>query len=287
MSLGDSSISASCNATYDVYSKYMREPPRLTPSFHANSNRRAIDDNVGRILDWLDNEGLAENTLICYTSDQGYFLGEHGWYDKRFLYEESFQMPFLARGPGIPAGTVCDHIVQNVDFAPTFLELDGLPIPRHYQGDSFLASLRGTAPPQSPDQVAYHRYWMHKDGNNNAYAHYGIRDKRWKLIFWYNMGYNIPGANRGGEDQEWELFDCENDPMELFNLWEEKESRGRLSAPPLDEVRERMIRLLEAKMAEMAEIGDVPAHPLGLSEAQLREKYQGSVGAAKLTQSNM
>jgi arylsulfatase A-like enzyme len=79
-------------------------------------------------------------------------------------------MPFLARGPGIPAGTVCDHIVQNVDFAPTWLEIAGVPIPRHYQGDSFLASLRGTAPAQSPDQVAYHRYWMHKDGNNNAYV---------------------------------------------------------------------------------------------------------------------
>ena len=131
---------------------------------------RAIDDNVGRILDWLDKEGLAENTLVCYTSDQGYFLGDHGWYDKRFLYEESFQMPFLARGPGIPAGTVCDHIVQNVDFAPTFLDLAGVPAPRHYQGDSFLPALRGKAPPQSPDQVAYHRYWMHKDGNNNAYV---------------------------------------------------------------------------------------------------------------------
>lgn len=215
-------------------------------------------------------------------------------------------MPFLARGPGIPAETVCDHIVQNVDFASTWLDFAGVPIPRHYQGDSFLESLRGKVPAQSPDQVAYHRYWMHKDGNNNAYvgfpvslvavrslerklieksqAHYGIRDRRWKLIFWYNMGYNIPGANRGGEDQEWELFDCYNDPMELFNLWEQDESKGKHGAPPLAEVRERMLRLLEAKMAK---IGDVPAHPLGWGEAQLREKYHGSVGTAKLTQTNM
>lgn len=98
------------------------------------------------------------------------------------------------------------------------------------------------------------------------------------------MGYNIPGANRGGEDQEWELFDCDNDPMELFNLWEEEESKGRHSAPPLSEVRERMVRLLEAKMAE---VGDVPAHPLGLNEAELRERYRGSVGTAKLSQANM
>lgn len=98
------------------------------------------------------------------------------------------------------------------------------------------------------------------------------------------MGYNIPGANRGGEDQEWELFDCDNDPMELFNLWEQDVSQGKFKAAPLTEVRERMIRLLEAKMAE---VGDVPAHPLGLSEAELRRRYTGDVGAAKLTQTNL
>jgi hypothetical protein len=98
------------------------------------------------------------------------------------------------------------------------------------------------------------------------------------------MGYNIPGANRGGEDQEWELFDCDNDPMELFNLWEHEKSEGKYSAPPLSEVRERMIRLLEDKMAD---VGDIPAHPLGLAEAELRSRYQGNVGAAKLTQTNM
>lgn len=99
------------------------------------------------------------------------------------------------------------------------------------------------------------------------------------------MGYNIPGANKGGEDQEWELYDCENDPMELFNLWESERSEGRLEAPPLGQVRERMVRLLESKMAD---VGDVPAHPLGLSEAELRERYKlGSAGAAKLSQTNM
>lgn len=98
------------------------------------------------------------------------------------------------------------------------------------------------------------------------------------------MGYNIPGANRGGEDQEWELFDCDNDPMELFNLWEKDESKGKHEAPPLSEVRERMIRLLETKMAD---VGDVPAHPLGLNETELRRRYTGNVGTAKLTQANM
>lgn len=98
------------------------------------------------------------------------------------------------------------------------------------------------------------------------------------------MGYNIPGANKGGEDQEWELYDCDNDPMELFNLWNEEESKGKHAAPPLSEIRERMIRLLEAKMAE---IGDFPAHPLGLGQQELRDNYRGSVGAAKLSQTNM
>lgn len=111
-----------------------------------------------------------------------------------------------------------------------------------------------------------------------------MRDRRWKLIFWYNMGYNIPGANRGGEDQEWELFDCDNDHMELFNLWNEEESPGQHKAPPLREVRQRMLRLLEAKMAD---IGDAPAHPLGWDQDKLREKYRGDVGTVKLTQANM
>lgn len=103
-------------------------------------------------------------------------------------------------------------------------------------------------------------------------------------MFWYNMGYNIPGANKGGEDQERELFDCDNDPRELFNLWNEEVSEGKTPTPPLTEVRERMIRLLEAKMAD---IGDVPAHPLGLGQRELQERYKSSVGTAKLSQTNM
>jgi hypothetical protein len=164
------------------------------------------------------------------------------------------------------------------------------------QGDSFLSSLKGTPNPD-PDQVAYHRYWMHADDIHNAYvrtvtvsntvelltsidiqAHYGIRSKRYKLIFWYNEGYGLPGANPGGEEQEWELFDCEQDPMELFNLWN---STGQDIAG----VREKMVRLLEDKMEE---IGDTPAHPIRLPAEELRAMYvPGANIAAKAQAHNM
>jgi arylsulfatase A-like enzyme len=155
------------------YQRYMQRYLRTVQS---------IDDNVGRLLDFLDKEGLAENTMVLYTSDQGFFLGwveqrwnrltlsEHGWFDKRFIYEESFQMPLMIRCPGlIKPGTVSNDIISNVDFAPTWLEYAGLRIPTFMQGESFLSSLSG-ASTQSEDQVAYHRYWMHADNNHNAYV---------------------------------------------------------------------------------------------------------------------
>lgn len=143
------------------YQRYMQRYLRTVQS---------IDDNVGRLLDFLDAEGLADNTMVLYTSDQGFFLGEHGWFDKRFIYEESFQMPLMVRCPGlIKPGTVCNDIVSNVDFAPTWLEYAGLRKPTYMQGDSFLPSLKGEDY-QSPDQVAYHRYWMHAEEFHNAYV---------------------------------------------------------------------------------------------------------------------
>lgn len=208
----------------------------------------SIDESVGRLLDYLDANGLAENTIVIYTSDQGFFLGEHGWFDKRFMYEESFQMPFLVRYPKeIPAGSVCNNMVCNVDFAPTFLDYAGLTIPSYMQGNSIRPLLKGSPPPDWIE-LAYHRYWMHRDPNHNAYAHYGIRDKRYKLIYWYNEGYGLPGTNHGGEDREWELFDCEKDPLELFNVY---------SDPAYQHVARQMTVALENKMAD---IGDDPEH---------------------------
>ncbi|KAK8093370.1 hypothetical protein PG997_000055 [Apiospora hydei] len=214
---------------------------------------QSIDDNVGRLLDYLDQEGLAEDTVVIYTSDQGFFLGEHGWFDKRFMYEESFQMPFLVRYPReIRAGSVCDDIISNVDFAPTFLDLAGVRVPTYMQGYSFRSLLNGKTP-DDWQQVAYHRYWMHNDVIHNAYAHYGVRDQRYKLIYWYCEDLGLEGArpSPGGEegrDKEWELFDCEKDPLELFNCYHD---------PEYAEIVSMMTRKLEEKMAE---IGDEPVH---------------------------
>ena len=210
---------------------------------------QSVDDNVGRLLDWLDQEGLAHNTMVIYTSDQGFFLGEHGWFDKRFMYEESFQMPFLIRYPKeIAAESVCDDIICNVDFAPTWLDFAGLQKPTYMQGESIRALLQGKTPGDW-QQVAYHRYWMHRNVIHEAYAHYGVRDQRYKLIYWYNEDFKLEGTRPGGEEKEWELFDCEEDPLELFNCYHD---------PKYTAVVRRMTTLLEAKMAE---IGDEPVHP--------------------------
>ena len=180
----------------------------------------AIDESVGRLLDYLDGHGLAEDTVVIYTSDQGFYLGEHGWFDKRFIYEESFRMPFLVRYPReIAAGSINADMICNVDFAPTWLDYADLPCPGYMQGRSFRANLRAETPDDWTD-VAYHRYWMNQDDSHNAYAHYGIRDKRYKLIYWYNADLGEPGANpgTGPEEKEWELFDLDNDPHALKSI---------------------------------------------------------------------
>ncbi|GLQ56397.1 sulfatase [Devosia nitrariae] len=208
----------------------------------------SIDENVGRMLDYLDEEGLADNTIVIYTSDQGFFLGEHGWFDKRFMYEESLRMPFLVRYPkAIAPGSVSARIAMNVDFAPTFLDYAGAPIPSYMQGTSMRPLLEDAAGGDWQD-VAYHRYWMHKDFIHNAFAHYGVRDSRYKLIYWYNDPLDQLGAFSGEEPPEWELFDCQEDPFELHN---------RAGDPAYREVFVRMLAKLDAKMAE---IGDLPEH---------------------------
>jgi arylsulfatase A-like enzyme len=213
---------------------------------------QSIDDNVGRMLDYLDAKGLAENTIVIYSSDQGFFLGEHGWFDKRFMYEESFQMPFLIRYPAeITAGSVSDAIVCNVDFAPTWLDYAQLRVPSYMQGVSFrrILTSQGRAPADW-QQVAYHRYWMNNDEIHNALAHYGVRDQRYKLIYWYNEALGVAGARPGTDfkEKEWELFDCENDPLELFNVYHDRQ---------YGKVVKEMTALLETKMEE---IGDEPVH---------------------------
>ncbi len=209
---------------------------------------QGIDDNVGRLLDHLDALGKAENTIVIYTSDQGFFLGEHGWFDKRFMYEESLQMPFLIRYPAaIKPGSVSADIACNVDFAPTFLDYAGLPIPSYMQGNSMRPVVEGNTP-DDWDQLAYHRYWMHNDEIHHAYAHYGVRDPRYKLIYWYNDDLGQIGAHPNSAPPEWELFDCDEDPHELKNL---------ASDPAYKDAFKDMLEKMDRKMAE---IGDVPEH---------------------------
>jgi arylsulfatase A-like enzyme len=166
---------------------------------------QSVDDNVGRLLAFLDKQALAQNTIVIYTSDQGFFLGDHGMYDKRFMYEESLRMPFLVRWPaGIKPGTVSDAIGLNVDFAPTFLDAARLKVPADMQGRSLLPVLQGR-PPADWRTSMYYRYY-HDPGHHNTRAHYGVRTRTHKLIYFWRK-------------DQWELFDLVKDPHELENLY--------------------------------------------------------------------
>jgi arylsulfatase A-like enzyme len=166
---------------------------------------QSVDDNIGRVLDYLDRAGLTRNTIVIYTSDQGFFLGDHGLFDKRFMYEESLRMPFLVRWPAvIKAGSRSDAMGLNVDFAETFLEAAGVPVPNAMQGRSLLPVLRGRTP-QNWRTSMYYRYY-HDPGDHNTRAHYGVRTRTHKLIYFWKK-------------DQWELYDLVNDPMEMNNIY--------------------------------------------------------------------
>lgn len=175
---------------------------------------KGIDDNLGRLFAQLEEAGELDNTLIVYTSDQGFMLGEHDYQDKRWMYEESQRMPFLIRYPAaIQAGSRFDTLIENVDFAPTLLDFVGGEIPESVQGRSFKRIALGEAEPDNWRQGAYYRYWMHMAHHDNP-AHLGVRTKKYKLIFYY--GCNYAGGYR--TPPGWELYDLENDPEETRNL---------------------------------------------------------------------
>lgn len=179
----------------------------------------SIDESVGRLLGALDVAGLVEETIVVYTSDQGFFLGDHGWYDKRFMYEESLRMPLLVRFPHrIRAGWRTPEIVSNLDFAPTFLDFAGLEPPEPMQGQSFRPLLEGT-PGAAGRTAIYYRYWEHLSSPHEVVAHYGIRTARYKLIHYYGEARGAAGAREERRPPEWELFDLEVDPAELRNVY--------------------------------------------------------------------
>jgi arylsulfatase A-like enzyme len=217
-----------------AYQRYIKDYLRVVAS---------IDDNVGRVLDFLDEEGLTENTLIIYTSDQGFFLGDHGWYDKRFMYEESLRMPFILRYPKeVQPGSVNDDMVLNVDFASLFLDLAGVQIPSDFQGRSFREILKGDTPPDWR-KAMYYRYWMHKS-HHNVYAHYGIRTETHKLIYYYSDALGQAGTIDETYEPEWELFDLRKDPHELNNVYSDP-----AYAATVETLKDEMHRLQE-------EVGD-------------------------------
>ncbi|WP_432221045.1 sulfatase family protein [Flavobacterium sp. TMP13] len=165
----------------------------------------SVDDNVGRVLDYLDEEKLADNTIVVYTSDQGFYLGEHGWFDKRFMYNESFKTPLLIKWPNkITAGTTEDEMVQNLDFAQTFLDAAGVVAPAEMQGESLIPLLTGKKETWNRDAIYYHYYEY--PAEHAVKRHYGIATKEFKLIHFY---YDV---------NEWELYDRKKDPQEINNV---------------------------------------------------------------------
>lgn len=220
------------------YQRYIKDYLRVVAS---------IDDNVGRVLDYLDAAGLARNTIVVYTSDQGFFLGDHGWFDKRLMYEESLAMPLLIRYPdAIAAGSTSDDIVVNVDLGPTLLDLCGVDPAPHVQGRSFAPILRGERPDDWPCSM-YYRYWMHNDGAHACPAHYGVRTTTHKLICYYNDPLDQPGAHGPASPMEWELFDLVADPLEIDNLY---------GQPGTESVTEALLAELDRLQRR---VGDLPA----------------------------
>ena len=170
-----------------------------------------MDEGIGRLLDFLGSSGLADNTVVMYSSDQGFYLGEHGWYDKRFMYEESFRTPLIARWPGvIKPGSRNDDLVQNIDFAETFLQIAGAKIPEDMQGESLVPLFEGKTPSDWRTSLYYHYYEY--PAVHSVRRHEGVADKHHKLIRFY--GKDVPGG------EEWEFYDLDKDPSELQSQYD-------------------------------------------------------------------
>ncbi|NJB85639.1 arylsulfatase A-like enzyme [Lewinella marina] len=192
---------------------------------------KSVDDNVGRVLDYLEESGLAENTIVIYTSDQGFYLGEHGWYDKRFMYEESHRTPLMIRYPPlIEAGSSTEAMTLNIDLAPTLLQLAGAVVPDELQGRSLLPILQGDTPEDWRDYV-YYRYYQQMNSYHRVARHEGVRGERYKLIHFTEPGF-----------EGYELYDLQEDPQEMEN---------RINDPKLTAVKEQLKSELREKREEL------------------------------------
>lgn len=180
------------------YQRYIKDYLRCVAS---------VDDNVGRLLDYLDATGLADNTVVMYSSDQGFYLGDHGWFDKRFMYEESYRMPFMVRWPGkVEPGSISEDLVSNLDFAETFLDIAGKDIPADMQGRSLVPVLQNKTPADWPKSLYYHYYEF--PGAHSVRKHYGVRTQQYKLMHFYEI-------------DEWEMYDLDKDPHEMHSVFDD------------------------------------------------------------------
>ena len=222
------------------YQRYMRDYLRCV---------QAVDDSVGQILDRLEADGIAENTLVIYTSDQGFFLGDHGWFDKRLMLDESLTMPMLLRWPArIPAGTRVTDTLSSIDIAATLLEAAGVDVASalpDQQGRSFLRQLGGEHV-EDWRQAVYYRYWEHDDPEHHAPAHYGVRTPELKYIRYYNDGLGSPGSSDRIMPIEDELYDLVADPREMTNVAADPAYAAQLA------------KMQELTAALQAEYGDAP-----------------------------
>jgi arylsulfatase A-like enzyme len=209
------------------YQRYVKDYLRCIAS---------VDDNIGRLLDYLDQSGLAKNTIVIYSSDQGFYLGDHGWFDKRWMYEESLRMPLIVRWPGVTKpGSENKDLVQNLDFAETFLDIAGVKQPADMQGHSIVPLLKGKTPDDWRESIYYHYYEF--PGAHMVARHYGVRTDRHKLIHYYEIN-------------EWELFDLENDPDELKSVYDDPANAG-------------LIKRLKTELTRLqAQYGDIHPAPL-------------------------
>lgn len=190
---------------------------------------KSVDDNIGRILEELKKEGIDDQTIVIYSSDQGFFNGEHGWFDKRWIYDESLHMPFIIRWPGVvKPGTRFTEFIQNIDYAPTFVEMAGGTIPEGLHGRSLVPILRGESPPDWRKSVYYHYYGAtYGEATHGVAAHYGVRTDRYTLAHFYRK-------------DEWELYDNEKDPAQVQNVFADP-----AYAPAIDELKAELTRLRE------------------------------------------
>lgn len=219
--------------THEVYQKFLKRYLRCV---------KGVDDNTKRLIDYLKEEGIYDNTIVIYTGDQGYFLGEHDYFDKRWMYEESMRMPFFVRYPKtIKEGSRSDLLINNTDFAPTIIELAGGDVPDYMQGKSFSRTIEGKGEKEWRS-ATYYRYWMHMAHNLGIPAHFGIRTNKFKLIFFYGVDYEDPPRTWGSQANivtppGWELYDIAEDPLEMNNLYDNpayydiiQELKGRLKS---------------------------------------------------------